>query len=90
MIVREWITESLSFLLRYGFHRYEFAAWESYEDKMMKKRDEEIQKLKDGSDRESLTAEAIVADLRQDIAEKNAQLEAAYKEIAALKASVGE
>ncbi|CAL1377171.1 unnamed protein product [Linum trigynum] len=62
-----------------GYHRYEFAAWESYEDKM-KKKDAEIQKLKAG-DGESLTADAIVADLRKDIAEQNAQLDAAYKEI---------
>ncbi|CAI0421660.1 unnamed protein product [Linum tenue] len=75
-----------------GFHRYEFVAWESYEDKM-KKKDEEIQKLKAG-DGESLTADAIVAELRKDIAEQNAQLDAAYKEIdekdkqiAALKAA---
>ncbi|CAI0474074.1 unnamed protein product [Linum tenue] len=67
-----------------GFDRYEFAAWESYADKMRKKKDEEIQK-----DGESLSADAMVADLRKDIAEQNAQLEAAYKEIATLKAAAG-
>ncbi|CAL1377186.1 unnamed protein product [Linum trigynum] len=64
-----------------NFHRFEFVAWESYEDKM-KAKDEEIQKLKaQADDGESLSADAIVEELRNDIKEQNEQLDEAYKEI---------
>nr|AIU47283.1 amaranthin-like lectin [Linum usitatissimum] len=71
-------------------NRFEFAAWVSYED-VIKAKDDEIEKLKAqaaaGDDDESLSADAIVEELRKDIREQNEQLEAAYNEIDALKAA---
>ncbi|CAN0843693.1 hypothetical protein LINGRAHAP2_LOCUS3995 [Linum grandiflorum] len=63
-----------------GMHRFEFAAWVPYED-VIKAKDEEIQKLK------AQATDAIVEELRKDIKEQNEQLDAAYKEIDALKAA---
>ncbi|CAN0843553.1 hypothetical protein LINGRAHAP2_LOCUS3904 [Linum grandiflorum] len=72
-----------------GMHRFEFASWVSYEE-AIKAKDDEIQKLKAqtaGEDGESLSADAIVEELRKDIRDQNDQLEAAYNDIDALKAA---
>ncbi|CAN0916995.1 hypothetical protein LINGRAHAP2_LOCUS30037 [Linum grandiflorum] len=71
-----------------SMHRFEFAPWVPYED-VIKAKDEEIQKLKtlQATDDESLTPGEIVEELRKDIRDQNDQLDAAYKEIDALKAA---